>query len=173
MKKTIFAIILIFLFGYAVTVTADEPFAPKLKVPTNIKEDSPEYFGVMMLKAAVVPLKSAVGVPPYSGALIINASEGMEMEINGVKQKCLPNIQMLSKDDGDKIISFYKNSLSGYKYMDKFDGMIRAFWKGRDDFNPMDINQTCNTAAVSVSDASLFKDLMPDAKSVIQITYTP
>lgn len=173
MKKSIFAVLSIFLFGFAVTVSADEPFAPKLKVPTNIEEGSPEYLGVMMLKAAVVPLKSAVGLPPYPGALIIQANDGLEMESNGVKQKCFPHIKMLSKDDGDKIISFYKKSLNGYKYMEKFGGMIRVFWKGSDDFNPMDIDQTCKTAIIGVSDASLFKELMPDAKSVIEITYTP
>lgn len=173
MKKTIFAFLFIFLFGLNETVAADEPFAPKLIAPANIEEGSPEYLGVMMLKAAVVPLKSAVGVPPYSGALIIQANDGLEMESNGVKQKCFPHIKMLSKDDGGKIISFYKKSLNGYRYMEKFGGMIRVFWKGSDDFNPIDIDQTCKTEMVGVSDASLFKELMPDAKSVIEITYAP
>lgn len=173
MTKTILTSLLIILFGMVLTAHADEPFAPILKAPSNIKEGTPEYLGVMMLNAAVAPSKSSVGIPPYPDAKIIQTTEGMQMEINGNMEKCYPYIKMLSNEDGDKIISFYKDRLEGYKYMNKFGGMIKVFWKGSDDFNPMDMDQRCQSVAVQVSDGSLHKDLMPEVQSVIEITYKP
>ena len=163
---TIFA-----FFGLNLVAFAGDAYAPKLEAPSNIKEGTPEYLGVMILKSSVVPPKTAVNIPPYPGAKIIQTTQGMEMEINGEKQKCYPYIKMLSKDDGEKIVSFYKEKLKGYKYLDKFGGMIKVFWQGGDDFNPMDMDQRCKTVALQVSDGSIFKELMPDVKSVIEITY--
>jgi hypothetical protein len=173
MTKTILTSLLIILFGVVFIAHAEELFAPKLKVPSNIEEGTPEYLGVMVLKAAVVPSKSSVGIQPYPNAKIIQTTEGMEMEINGNKLKCYPYIKMLSTDDGDKIISFYKGNLNGYKYMDKFGGMIKVFWKGGDDFNPIDVGQRCKSVSVQVSEGSLYKELLPEVQSVIEITYKP
>ena len=110
MKKNIVTILLIFLFGLTAIAAADEPFAPKLKAPSNIKEGSPEYLGVMMINSAVVPSKSAVDVKPYPGALIIQANEGLEMEINGVKHKCYPYIKMLSEYPGISQVCLFAGS---------------------------------------------------------------
>ncbi|MGD2270217.1 MAG: hypothetical protein PVI06_07455 [Desulfobacterales bacterium] len=173
MKKTFFISSVIILFGLSLISQADEPYAPKLKAPSNIKEGSPAYLGVVMLKSAEVPPKSSVGIPPYPGALIIQTTKGMEMEIRGNKQTCYPYIKMLSSDDGDTVISFYKEKLKGYKYVNQFGGMIRVFWQGNEDFNPMDMDQRCTTVAVQVSDGDIYKELMPDVKSSIEITYQP
>ncbi len=100
-------------------------------------------------------------------------TRGTESTINGKKQRCYPYIKMLSPDDGDNIISFYKERLKGYKYMDTFGGMIRVFWKGADEFNPLDMDQRCRMVTVQIFDGKNFKALMPKATSVIELTYTP
>ncbi|NIS75657.1 MAG: hypothetical protein GTO08_10345 [Deltaproteobacteria bacterium] len=52
--------------------------------------------------------------------------------------------------------------------------MIRAFWKGPDDINTLDITQMCTTPNVLITEATdSERKLMPSAKSVIEIGYEP
>lgn len=70
----------------------------------------------MGINAAVVPEKSAVKVPPYPGARVLQTTSGFKMTIKEKKVTCLPTIKLLSTDPVDKVVVFYKEKLKGYRY---------------------------------------------------------
>ena len=151
---------------------AGEPYAPKVKVPSGIKEDSPAYFSVMAVNAAIVPDKAAVGVPPYPGAKVIMTSSGMVMASNNDKLTCLNAIQLLTTDAPDKVIAFYKKRLKDYRFKSRYGGIINVFWKGAEKFNSADITQVCKTPNISITSES-GNELMPEAKTMMEIVYEP
>lgn len=151
---------------------AAAPFAPVLDPPKNIQAGSPASIGAAVLKSVKVPDRSAVNVPPYPGAKIIQTQGFRSMTANGKKINCLHYIKLLSKDDGAAIQAFYKKNLPGYHSENKFGGMIRVLWDGPKNFNSMDITQACRTPNVLITGAAgTYDDLMPGAKTVIEITY--
>lgn len=175
MKRYVYAVLVIFFLALAVSpAVGGEPYAPKVEPPAGIKVGTPEYLGVMSINAAQVPHRSSVGVPPYPGARIVMTRGTSKMKANDVEYTCLQYLKMYAPDDGEKVASFFKEKLTDYKFKSEFGGMIRAFWKGPDDINTLDITQMCTTPNVLITEATdSERKLMPGAKSVIEIGYEP
>lgn len=146
-----------------------EAFAPKVPVPSGIKEGSPESMDEMIIQSSVVPDRSAVGVPPYPGAKIFQARGTMKMEVNDETVSCLPYIKLYTTDPKEKVVAFYKDKIKDFHFKSQFGGLVNLFWMGPDKINAMDMTQLCSTPNVSITDGSL--DLMSGSKTVIEITY--
>ena len=162
---------LFFVLSVISAAVAGEPYAPKVKAPAGLKPFSAEDFAVMMVNAAVVPEMSAVNVPPYPGARVLQTVTGFSMTIKGKKVTCFPTIKLLSVDRAEKIVAFYKERLKGYRYSSMLGGDFNFFWVGGKDYNVLDINQACVTPRISISPAD--SKIMPEAKTEIELNYRP
>lgn len=172
LRRLLFAALVFLSLGCFVMPAAAEPFAPVLEAPKNIEPGGTAQMSIAMLKSVKVPDRSTVKVPAYPGAKIIQTQGLRSMGINGKQVKCINYIKLLSKDDAASVEAFYQKHLSGYQFENKFGGMIRLFWKGAKEIDPMDIGKMCQTPNILITDTGdLYKDLMPDAKTVIEITY--
>lgn len=155
MNRSFYASLAMLLFTCMVFTGAwGEPYAPKVEPPSGIKPGTPDYLGVMSLNAAEVPDKSSVGVPPYPGARIVMTKGKSKMTANDVEYTCLQYLKMYALDDAKKVASFYKEKLTDYQFKSDFGGMIRAFWKGPEDINTLDITQRCTTPNVRITEAT-------------------
>jgi len=165
MRKHITIAVAIFLFLSGVATA--EPYADKIEITSKT---SP--MNQMVIKASKVPDRSAVGIPCYPGAKILQTKDVSEVEMNGQKYKTLAYIKLLSTDPVDKIAAWYKEQLKGYTYEDLFG--MPVFWKGKGKFNGLDMRQRMTIQNVGLSEPipemGYDKD-MKGVQSVIEITY--
>lgn len=143
-----------------------EPYADKVKITSNT---SP--IGQMMIKASIVPERSAVNIPPYPGAVILQTAAPGAMKMND--KDALPYIKLLTADDMDKVVAWYKDKLSTYYYQKQgFAGMfIHVFWKEKGDYQMFDVEARMLNVNVGISDGAIHKDDYPQVKTVIEIAY--
>jgi hypothetical protein len=172
MKKSIFLSAICTVAFWSPVIHAAEPYAPKVDVPENADKNS---LSVMVINAATVPDKSAVGIPSYPGARVFQTKGASEMQANDKTLKTFPYIKLLSTDPPDKIVAWYRNQLEGYTYEDVF-GVAWVFWKGEEKFNGMDIRQRMTVENVGISEAIAamgFDEVMQGTQSIIEIAYDP
>lgn len=72
----------------------------------------------------------------------------------------------------DKVVTFYEERLKDYRHKSKFDGIVNVFWVGPDDYDWRYVTQVCTTPNISIAPEE-GHDLMPEAKSVLEIGYVP
>ncbi len=173
MNKDLCTLIMMAMMFLSPVAFAGDAYAPKVEVPKNVSQNSPQFMSVMMINAAKVPDKSAVEIPAYPKARIYQTRDAGEAIMNDKKVKTLSYIKMLSTDSPDKIVAWYKKQLKGYTFEDVF-GMSWVFWKGKGKFNGLDVRQLMTIQNVGISEAiaamGYDKD-MKGAKSVIEINY--
>ncbi len=166
--------IVIFLLGVMAlsysTVVAEEPFAPKIKLPEKI-ENRANW--VTLVDSWKVPSKEEVGLPVYPGAFIVALMQGGPIEVNDDTLVMLPLITMATVDDQAKVVSFYKEKLKDWKYKNTFD-MFDIFWDGPDEFNNIDMTQGMTIPNIVVFESTDGEpNFMPEAKTAITIVYKP
>ena len=166
MKKIMMLLIPIFM-GSCLMATA-EPYAEKVKITSGTTP-----MGQMVIKDSKVPDRSTVSMPPYPGAVIFQTRDSGSAEINGKAVNTLPYIKLLTSDDMDKVVAWYKDNLSTYYYQKQgFAGMFtHIFWKEEGDYNMFDIYARMVNENVGISDGEIHKDDYSKAKTMIEITY--
>jgi hypothetical protein len=173
--KKLYAMVMITSAFWLPASHAGEPYAPKVDVPENVSQSSPEYLSVMIINAAQVPDKTVVDIPTYPGARVFQTRNASEMQANDKTYQTLPYIKLLSSDSPETIVGWYKDQLSEYTYEDVFS-VAWVFWKGAGEFNGMDIRQRATVQNVGISEAigaMGYDKIMEGAKSVIEVTYEP
>ncbi len=168
MKKAIIFSVWIIFTGYISTALA-EPYAPKVEITA-----STTMMGQMVIKAAKVPDRSAVAIPPYPGAVILQTRQSGDMQTSDGRPY-LPYIKLLSSDPIDKVVAWYKKKLPSYFYQKSgFLGMYsHRFWKVKGDYGMMDMDAMGTVSNVIISDGKQHADDYPPAKAMIEITYEP
>lgn len=170
-KKLLFMIFIIFIMAFStISIFAEEPFAPKIKLPEKMENRD---IWVDMVNGWTVPSKEVVGLPVYPGAFIVALMDGGPMEVNDDTLMMLPSITMATVDDQAKVVSFYKEQLKDWKYKNSFD-MFDIFWDGPDEFNNLDMTQGMTIPNIVVFGATEGEpNFMPEAKTAITIVYKP
>lgn len=119
-----------------------------------------------------VPMKDAVEIPPYPGAVIASLYSPAEDEQQGL----LPYINLISSDPIDKVLEFYEQELlqmEGWKWSE----MMEFFYKGDDAMKAMS-NQV-PFVNIMEADPEAFDviymtgDLKTNMKTRIQVVYKP
>ena len=143
-----------------------EPYADKIKVSSKISE-----FGKMMIVGSKVPDKSSVPIPPYPNAVVLQTSDAGQMQFNG--KNGLAYIKLLTSDDINKVVAWYKKQLPTYFYQKKgfMDMFIHTFWEKEGDYNLFDMEARSLNMNVSISDGAIHKDDFPETQSMIEISY--
>lgn len=164
MKTIIISLALLCLSTSGLVVA--EPYADKVKIT-----DSTTPMGQMIIKGSNVPDRTAVNIPPYPGAVIMQTADAGAMQLNG--KDALPYIKMLTADDMDKVVAWYQDKLSSYYYQKQgFAGMfIHIFWKEKGDYQMFDVEARMLNENVGISDGAIHKDDYPQSKTVIEISY--
>lgn len=168
MKKILMILTVICLCVSGLAIAG--PYAEKVKITSNTTP-----MGQMVIMDSKVPDQTTVGLPPYPGAVIFQTRGAGTMNVNGKDSKSLPYIKLLTSDDMDKVVAWYKDKLSSYYHQKQsFAGMsTHVFWKEKGDYNMFDINARMVNENVGISDGAIHKDDYPKAKTMIEITYVP
>jgi len=147
---------------------AGEAFAEKPNVPKAVLKN----FLAASINKAIVPEADQVDVPQYPNAKIITSFKGV-MSPEGTLKR-LPFLELITTDDYDQVVSFYKTKLSGWE-QGGFNTALYFAKKGKVNmFSP-------KSTHVGIHDVLTYyreneqKDLqkiIPGAKSLIKIFYT-
>lgn len=166
--------------GTAITaqpgIAAGEPFAEKVTIPGTAPTDelaNAEFqLGAMVVRAARVPGKNAVGVPAYPGARVVQTTEQSTGSINGVSFEGLPMVILLSEDTPEKIVAFYRAALPDWQYENLF--FTDWFWSGGGEFHPLEISgmETPAIGIFELGEIMKYK-IWPEAKTRIDFRYQP
>ena len=118
-KKNIQILIILLLFaGYT-----QAQFAPWAKLSLNAPKD-------ISSRKYAVPTKDEVGIPAYPGAVISSVS-APSTDTTKYKQEVLPFVILVSTDNPDNVVAFYKRNLTkekGWSYNED----LKTFVKGKD-----------------------------------------
>ena len=114
------------------TILLAESYAP-LALP---KKGSKADVGQIEVTKENVPEKEAVEAPPYPNARIIAAGPASEMKLGSITRRMLASVTLVSKDEVEKVVAFYKKKLQGWNYAQEY-GMFHVFWKGTKDQKDM------------------------------------
>jgi len=161
-KKILIVVFILFLSGIT-----NAQYAPWAK----LSKDAPKEISA---RKYPVPTKDEVGIPPYPGAVISSVSAPREDTLK-FKKEILPFVILVSKDNPEKVIDYYKKKLTkagGWNYNDEY----KTFVKG-----PPGSSLTGFVPAVAIRDETgenfdlvhVDQDLKNRLKSRIEITYDP
>ena len=122
-----------------------EPYADKVKITSNT---SP--IGQMMIKASIVPERSAVNIPPYPGAVILQTAAPGAMKMNG--KDALPYIKLLTQLFGDRLVvanatgcsSIYGGNLPTTPWTTNADGRGNSLIGASGPSTPMSVSTPSN-----------------------------
>lgn len=169
MKKL--AITMAVLIGFSLgSLAVAEPYAEVANPPS--KES--DFYGLweMRLSKIQVPDDSRVGVPPYSGAIIIGVINPGEPDEAGPRNTA--KITLLTTDGRQKVAAFYQQALQGWK---QGGGQKNTYFWTESDVFALGPVAYRDIPSVVISDMGpmnfMEKALMPDAKSMITIIYKP
>lgn len=85
-------------------VSADEPFAKRAQVPSELKD----AYLATSAREAVIPDKQRVGIPSYPGAVVIRT---YAVDVRPPVYEGLPIVEMISSDDYQAVVDYYKKEL--------------------------------------------------------------
>lgn len=148
-----------------------EPFAPKVDIPAEVLQPTHEaYFEAVTAKNSPVPDAGQVGVPAYPGAKMLFSQRGGPMSVNGKPMRRLSVVTLGSPDEPAKVVSFYRQRLSGWSHGVFLD--TDFLWQGQGEFKPLtESAMTTPNIMVRQPMPGGTEALMPRAKSVIEIHY--
>ena len=89
-------------------IGAAKPFAPRANVPGEIANT---YLGKTAHDSAI-PTDERVGIPAYPGAVVIRT---FAVDKRPTTYKGLPVVEMISADDYQKVVSYYKEKLPSWR----------------------------------------------------------
>ena len=118
LKKIILALVTILFFGGF----TQAQYAPWAKLDSNAPKD-------ISSRKYPVPTKDEVGIPAYPGAVISSVS-APSTDTTKYKQEVLPFVILVSTDNPNNVVAFYKRNLTknkGWNYNEEF----RTFVKGK------------------------------------------
>jgi hypothetical protein len=162
--KEIIQIMLIILFFGGFT---QAQYAPWAKLSSNASKD-------ISSRKYPVPTKEEVGIPPYPGAFISSVS-APSTDTTKYTQEVLPFVILVSTDNPDNIVAFYKRNLTkekGWTYSEEY----RTFVKGK---TGSALTGFVPTVSIRDEDGENFdlvyvdEGLKTRLKTRIEITYKP
>jgi hypothetical protein len=113
--------ILVFVILFTSSVYAQTPCAPWIKLSKTAPKN-------LTSRSYTVPTKGEVGIPIYPGSYLTSLSapraDTLEFE-----NSILPFINLVTKDQPSKVISFYKNKLTkanGWNYSEEYKTFVQG-----------------------------------------------
>lgn len=147
--KPIILFVLLVILSSAIKV---QPFAPKIDTPKNPGDDIEIVLVIHILKSVIVPDVQEVGISPYPGARIF--------QITIAQAGMLPAVRLLSKDEQNAVIEYYKKDQSNWTAKDLYSAF--SFVRG-DEMKAM-VGQL---PFIQIWRADMFSKTIPNAPLVM------
>ena len=157
----------LFIFFASVSINvAAEPFAPRPQIP----DDVPESYQVQSARDSVIPEAASVGIPAYPGAVIIRTFAVNERP---PKYEGLPIIELISTDDYETVIAFYKKKLATWKDAELLSAYYFAQYGNINFFKPEEPHVGIHKMEnyYRSGDKALLRKLLPGAQTLIKVFY--
>jgi len=113
--------ILIFVILFTSSVYAQTPCAPWIKLSKSAPKN-------LTSRSYTVPTKGEVGIPIYPGSYLTSLS-APRVDTLEFENSILPFINLVTKDQPSKVISFYKSKLTkagGWNYSEEFKTFVQG-----------------------------------------------
>jgi len=113
--------ILVFLMLFTSSVYAQTPSAPWIKLSKSAPKN-------ITSRSYTVPTKGEVGIPIYPGAYLTSLTAPRADTLK-FEKSILPFINLVTKDQPSKVISFYKSKLTkadGWNYSEEYKTFVQG-----------------------------------------------
>lgn len=145
-------------------------YAPKLVMPKKRPEHVEVPLAEMFLASAQVPAAADVNIPQYPGARILSTMPAAQFESSSGDGKTLSGMIVLSSDEVDTVLAFYKDSLAGWQYKDFYG--VHTFWDGPEGSNPLDVTAGHSTLSLTaIEEGDVLRLLWPEVRTKIDMMY--
>jgi hypothetical protein len=159
----------LFLFSGLMILSANsaaEPFAPRPQIPADVTD----AYQAKSARDSVIPDAAKVGVPAYPGAVIIRT---FAINERPPKYTGLPIIELISADDYETVIAFYKKQLASWKDAELLSAYYFAQHGNINFFKPEEPHVGIHKMEnyYRSGDKELLRKLLPGAQTLIKVFY--
>ena len=147
-------------------IAAAEPFAPRPQIPEGMVDS----YMVKSARDSVIPEAARVGIPAYPGAVIIRTFAVNERP---PKYEGLPIIELISTDDYETVIAFYKKRLPTWRNAELMSAYYFAQFGHLNFFKPEEPHVGIHKMEnyYLAGDKNLLRKLLPGAQTLIKVFY--
>lgn len=149
----------------SMTVAA-EPFASRPQIPADIGDS----YQAQSARDSVIPDAARVGIPAYPGAVIIRT---FAVDKRPPKYEGLPIIELISTDDYETVIAFYKERLPSWRNAELMSAYYFAQFGNLNFFKPEEPHVGVHKMEnyYRAGDKALLRKLLPGAQTLIKVFY--
>ncbi|NOX76215.1 MAG: hypothetical protein GXP17_06275 [Gammaproteobacteria bacterium] len=155
----------LFLLGYF-SVGVAAPFAPRPTIPADIADT----YLAKSARDSLIPDAQRVGIPTYPGAVVIRTFAVGERP---PKYEGLPLIELISADDYDTVVAFYKKVLPGWADAEMLSAYYFAQHGNINFFKPEEPHVGMHKLEnyYREGDKKQLRKLLPGAQTLIKVFY--
>ncbi len=145
---------------------ASEPYASRPAIPADIKES----YLVKAARESVIPSQTRVGIPVYPGAVVIRT---FAVEKRPPKYEGLPIIELISTDDYQTVIDFYKKQIPDWRNAELLSAYYFAQHGNLNFFKPEEPHVGIHNMGnyYREGDKKVLRELLPGAKTLIKVFF--
>ncbi len=143
-----------------------EPFAPRAQIPAEITDN----YLAKSVRDSAMPDQARVGIPAYPGAVMIRSFAVAERPPS---YEGLPVIEMISNDDYDAVIAFYKKQLASWEGAELMSAHYFAQHGNINFIKPEEPHVGVHKLEkyFRVGDKAVLRQMLPGAQTFIKIFY--
>ena len=155
----------VLLTGLSASVMA-EPFAPRPQIPAEVADS----YQAQSARESVIPDTARVGIPAYPGAVIIRT---FAVDERPPKYEGLPIIELISTDDYETVIAYYKKQLPNWRNAELLSAYYFAQHGNLNFFKPEEPHVGVHKMEnyYRAGDKKLLRQLLPGAQTLIKVFY--
>lgn len=159
----------LFLFSCLLVASSNviaEPFAPRPQIPSEVAES----YQAKSARDSIIPDAAKVGVSAYPGAVIIRT---FAINEHPPKYEGLPIIELITSDDYETVIAFYKKQLATWKDAELLSAYYFAQHGNINFFKPEEPHVGVHKMEnyYRSGDKELLRKLLPGAQTLIKVFY--
>jgi hypothetical protein len=150
----------------ATTALAGEPFAARAQIPAEIADT---YQG-KTARDSVIPDQQRVGIPSYPGAVVIRTYAVAERP---PKYTGLPIVEMVTSDDYETVIAYYKERLDGWRDAELLSAYYFAQYGNINFFKPEEPHVGIHKLEnyYRAGEKELLRKMLPGAQTLIKVFF--
>ena len=147
-------------------IMAAEPYAARPTIPADITES----YLVKAARDSVIPGRERVGIPVYPGAVIIRT---YAVDQRPPKYEGLPIVELISIDDYQAVIDFYKKQIPDWRNAELFSAYYFAQHGNLNFFTPEEPHVGIHNMEkyYREGDKKVLRKLLPGAKTLIKVFF--
>ena len=147
-------------------ILAAEPYAVRADIPADIKES----YLVKAARDSVIPTQARVGIPAYPGAVVIRT---YAIDVRPPKYEGLPIVELISTDDYQTVIDFYKKQIPGWRDAELLSAYYFAQYGNLNFFTPEEPHVGIHKMEnyYRGGDKKVLRQLLPGAKTLIKVFF--